>query len=146
MEYKFLVNDMPPKKDGSSSMWNKKTEVPRLISLRTAAIKAFNGAPPLEKNISLTINVYIPINNRTVGDLDNFITGICDGLMAHNINPNTKISALFSEPQLKDIYPDKPIGIIDDVEIINIQAKKIIGNCATPYYEVILQGSCNNSD
>lgn len=141
MKYKFLVQGVPPKKDGSSSMWNKKTEVPRLISLRTAALKAFNGDPPLVTNISLTLNVYIPVNNRSVGDLDNFITGICDGLMAHNINPNTKISSLFSELNLKDIYPDKPIGIIDDVEIINIQARKIIGNCTSPYYVVILQGS-----
>ena len=31
---KIKVNELPPKKDGANSMWNKEVEVDRLIKLR----------------------------------------------------------------------------------------------------------------
>jgi len=79
----FQVQDIPPKKDGANSMWGKQTEIPRLISLRSSALKAMDGRNPFNHNITLKLKFHCPINKIfRVGDLDNFITGVCDGLQA----------------------------------------------------------------
>ena len=79
---KFRVDGLPPKKDGANSMWGKRLEAERLVNLRRAALTAMEGQPPLKRDIRLTITVCVgAVNNRSVGDLDTFITGVCDGLM-----------------------------------------------------------------
>jgi hypothetical protein len=77
------IEGLPPKKDGANSMWNKPSEFERLITLRRAVCDAFNGDKPLHKDIQLRIRVHVGnMDPGQVGDLDNFITGVCDGLMA----------------------------------------------------------------
>ena len=44
-------------------------------------LKAFSGQPPLRSNIKLILKIRIPVNNRSIGDLDTFVGGVCDGLM-----------------------------------------------------------------
>lgn len=136
--YSFIVQTLPPKKDGANSMWGKELEAYRLISLRLAATKAFIDSPPLRQNIELEIIVHIPQNSRTVGDLDNFVTGVCDGLMA--CDSKSKLSAKFSFPEYQKIHPSKVIGIVDDSEVISIVAKKVFGDCSEPYYTVNISG------
>jgi len=83
MNISFQVNGLPPKKDGAQSMWGKPLEAKRLVELRQVALKALQGHPPLRSNIKLTLKIHVgPVNNRSIGDLDTFITGVCDGLMA----------------------------------------------------------------
>lgn len=136
----FTVKDLPPKKDGSQSMWGKPIEVERLIALRKAAFQALEEHQPLNSNIKLTLNIHIgPVNNRSIGDLDTFIAGVCDGLMA--AASNSKLDPIWIRPELQHIHPKETIAIVDDSHVIDIHAKKIIGNTEPPWYQVILEAN-----
>ncbi|MDP2924784.1 MAG: hypothetical protein Q8N99_00265 [Nanoarchaeota archaeon] len=129
---KIIVNGLPPKKDGANSMWNKDLEADRLISLRNEALNKIINKP-LKKNLQLNLKIYLKINNKSQGDLDNFITGICDGLMrAHD---RAEISPKFNG--FPKINPQSVNFIEDDYKILNINAKKIINrNLEKEYYEL----------
>ena len=139
MRYQFSVSALPPKKDGANSMWGKPLEAKRLVALRQAALLALNGQPLLQSNIKLNLKLHLPVNNRLIGDLDTFVTGICDGLMKRN--PRSKLhEETWGKPEYRDVHPDKVIAIMDDSQVISIQAEKIIGNTDHQWYEVILEG------
>ncbi len=140
MRFQFKVNDdFLPKKDGANSMWGKPTEVRRLIKLRLAAFSVFQSRTPLKRNIRLSLVVHVgSVNDRFTGDLDNFITGVCDGLMA--TATHSKIDTLWSNPELRDVHPNKSLAIDDDSQIVSIKAEKIIGDSNLPWYEVLLEG------
>jgi hypothetical protein len=138
VKYQFrVVGDFPPKKDGSQSMWGKRSELNRLIKLRQAAYEAFRGAAPLQENIQMILRVYVSKNDHLTGDLDNFITGVCDGLMAADDRSNI---GSWSDPNLNHIHPNKPLAIKDDCCVVSISAEKITSGDAQPWYEVILEG------
>ena len=133
--YQFTVAGLPPKKDGAYSMWNKPSEVERIRLLRHAAAKALNGDPPLAKNIRLTLRAHVgAANTRMVGDLDNFLTGICDGLQS--VHPGTPLLHEFDEI----IHPSLSVAIEGDVEVTRIDAEKVVGPVDAPYYEITLEG------
>ena len=139
MPYQFEVKGLPPKKDGANSMWGKKLESERLVALRQAALKAFSGQPLLQSNIKLTLKIHIPVNNRSIGDLDTFVTGVCDGLMKRD--PRSKLyEETWSNPEYRDVHPDIRIAIVDDSQVINIRAEKVIADIDKQWYEVILEG------
>ena len=120
-------------------MWAKPTESRRLTLLRQAATEAFAGAPPLAREIRITLRVHVgPINDERTGDLDNFITGVCDGLMP--ADPRSKLEKGWSKPEHTEIHPDRTIGIKDDSQVIQVDAKKVVGDTREPWYEVILEG------
>ena len=135
MKVQFTVHGLPPKKDGANSMWGKREEAEKIRALRLEAAAAFAGRPPLRENIKLTLRAYVGSGNtRRTGDLDNFVTGICDGLQA--ADPRAKIAADFED----HIRPTQAVGIDDDAQVIQIQATKVIEPVATPFYEVLLEG------
>jgi len=81
MKIEFQVDGKPSKKDGSNSMWGKKAEAQNLINLRNAAfIKSEETIKqPLVSRVSLELIIRAPENVlESMGDLDNFITGVCD--------------------------------------------------------------------
>ncbi len=138
MKTQFIVECLPPKKDGANSMWGKKLESERLVALRQATLQALKGQPPLQRNIKLILKIHIPVNNRSIGDLDTFVTGVCDGLMKRD--PRSKLhEETWSNPEYRDVHPDKVIAIVDDSQVISIQAEKIIGGTEQRWYEVILE-------
>ena len=138
-KYQFTVQGLPPKKDGAQSMWGKLLEAERLIELRQATLHALQGNSSLRTNIKLTLKIHIgPINDRSIGDLDTFVTGVCDGLMA--AAPGGKLHFLWNDVELNDVHPSKMIAIVDDSQVINIQAEKIIGDSKEPWYEIVLEG------
>jgi hypothetical protein len=138
--YRFEVHgSLPPKKTGERSLFSKGTEAERTIALRREALAALGGDAPLSRDIRLTLTVHCgKRNDRTVGDLDNRITGVCDALMAADSRADLHYS--FEDPGLVDIHPSRPIGMLDDVEVIEIHARKIIGDTDAPWYEVTLEG------
>ncbi len=141
--YRFKVKGLPPKKDGAQSMWGKPLEGRRLVELRQAALKAIEGFSPLQSNIRLTLKIHVgPINNRLIGDLDTFITGVCDGLMA--AAPGSKLDLTWDDKKLEHVHPSKTIAIIDDSQVVSIQAEKIIDGTAQQWYEVILEEELPN--
>jgi len=119
-------------------MWGKATEVGRLIELRQEARKQLAGGAPLRASISLVLEVHIgPRNSRAVGDLDNFVTGVCDGLQAR-----VHSSGLHPDWRLVDpgIHPDQCVAIWDDNAILSIYATKVVA-LEAPYYVVELTGA-----
>ena len=137
--YRFEVKGLPPKKDGAQSMWGKPLEARRLVELRRATLKAIEGSSPLQSNIRLTLKIHVgPTNDRRTGDLDTFITGVCDGLMA--AAPGGKLDSIWDDKKLQHVHPSKTIAIVDDSQVVSIQAEKVIGDTAQPWYEVILEG------
>ena len=116
-------------------MWGKSGEAEKIRTLRLQAVKAFGGRPPLRKNVKLILRAYVgPENTRTTGDLDSFVTGICDGLQS--ADPRAHIAVEFEDM----IHPSRSVGIVDDAEVIEIQARKIIQPTRTPFYEIVLDG------
>jgi len=129
---------LPPKKDGANSMWAKSAEVPRLIALRQAAVAAMTGRPAFRANVSLEIEVHCPVvPGQRVGDLDNFITGVCDGLMA--ADRGIKQDPRWEAPECAKVHPSKCAALIDDDAVVSITARKVVGGSA-PWYRVSLEG------
>lgn len=80
MRCEVEVAGLPPKKDGASSMWNKPVERERIKRLREAVASVVGDrVAPDEASVRLTL---VLCAERGAGDLDNFITGICDALQA----------------------------------------------------------------
>lgn len=148
---KFCVKEegkdmLPPKKGGVSSMWNKKAsraQKQKLVALRRAAHSAMDACryeAPLVRGIRLTLEVHVRSQDRVKsGDLDNFITGVCDGLSAKKGEaiPDEEFFNE-SEPALK---PSNAIAIEDDGEVIEIRAQRIddVGPQCFCWYEVKLE-------
>ena len=134
-----VEGELPPKKDGANSMWNKDVEAPRLVALRHQALEALGNEPPFSRQIRLRISIYVGRSNtRTTGDLDNFITGICDGLM--NAHPKANLHVLFRKPENAAVDPRRTIAIDDDSQIVEIHAEKLIGETGDNWYEVEISG------
>lgn len=140
MKFEFSIQDLPPKKDGANSMWRKHSELVRLGKLRIAAAAAFCGKMPLSKNIHLTLTVHIPTNTRLIGDLDNFVTGVLDGLQAAAKNTPWESHVFWSDPQFDHCRPNCCIAIKDDCEVLQINAGKVVGESEHAWYEVVLEG------
>ena len=123
MSITFKVSGKPPKKDGSSSMWGKKSEATNIINLRNAAYQARiqSNQPIFTGKTRIELNMYINQNEiENIGDLDNFITGICDALQRAdpraNIHPTIQTESIIS--------PTEPLIILTDAKVYEIHAKK----------------------
>ena len=134
-----VENELPPKKDGATSMWGKPTEARRLIALRTAALAALGDQQPFSQEIRLALRVHVGLrNDRSSGDLDNFVTGVCDGLMA--ADSRSTVHPSFEESENSTVHPAKAIAIVDDSEVTKIDAEKLSGLGKDPWYEIELEG------
>ena len=134
-------NELPPKKHGKNgSMWGNATQAKRLIALRKAAVKERGSQPCFTTGIRLTLRVHVgpqPGDDKNRGDLDNFIAGVCDGLMAAQNKPN--IHSSFDEFLGSDVHPTRTAAIQNDSEVVKIDAKKFDVD-GDSWYEVSLQG------
>jgi hypothetical protein len=133
----FDVDDLPPKKDGATSMWGKRSESDRLRALRRKAAFAFKGEDPLSSEIHLELSIWCP-NDKLLrcGDLDNFITGVCDGLMA--CSRGTPVGEEWSNEEA--IHPRRAIGMVDDSAVLEINARKHVSADGRIGYRVVLVG------
>ena len=130
---------LPPKKDGANSMWNKEAEAPRLVALRLQALEALGSTPPFSQDIRLKVSIHLSSpNTRATGDLDNFISGICDGLM--RADRCAKLHQLFSRPENATVHPQEIIAIHDDSQITEVHAYKLVGESIDDWYDVELSG------
>ena len=140
--YQVEVDGFPPKKDGAASMWNKPGEIPRLQALRQAMHEALRGATPPERDISVTLTVFVgPENTRMTGDLDSFIAGVCDGLMVrhrHGVASGMGLHDSRDEPDHAAIHPDHWCALADDSQVVEITARKVISDRL--YYRLVIEG------
>lgn len=141
-EITFTVAGLPPKKDGANSMWRKNPEVARLIALRLAAAEALGDQLPLARDIKLELVVHLARNDRSIGDLDNMVTGVLDALQRCHDNTPWKSEPAWLAPDVEHVRPDRWAVIVDDVEVVGISARKIVGDLAAgeERYEVGLEG------
>jgi hypothetical protein len=129
---------LPPKKDGANSMWGKANVRPLLKALRLAAAEAMGGRDPFDEPVELSLTVRTGATTeapelwarRSGGDLDNFITGVCDGLQAAYAGWRTS-------EEWADVpdaaQPDRPLVFTDDSWVRRIVAEAVPGDLG---YEV----------
>lgn len=104
-------------------------------ALRTAASNAMGEIPPQQQAIHLTIKIYTEAKS---GDLDNFITGICDGLQS--VHPRTLINENNWLDVPTQIHPSRPIVFLDDSCVSKIVAERIPPTDGRIFYEIIVAG------
>lgn len=123
----FTVQGLPPTNKNQQSMWGRASQAPLIISLRMQALIALNNAglnDPFKDQVSLFLSFFIqPDLIQNTGDLDNYLSGICDALQPVPKNIET-IHELFNNSDLIDIHPRKPICYYDDSQIYRLIAEK----------------------
>jgi len=111
----------------------------KLVALHRAALKAVGDSKPFVSDIRLEIEVHcLKSLGRIAGDLDNFVTGICDGLMA--ADRKIKKDSKWASAELQEIRPDRTIAIVDDSKVIEIVARKIFEDSGANWYRVSIEG------
>ena len=127
----FDVEGKPPKK----SQWN----LPSVIEFREKALQARKNKEIPEGYdgpVKLNLIVFAPNildmeykqtgdddSKKFVGDLDSFVSGICEYLQPAPTNPEIEISPLFNGKD--EIGPLVPLIIKNDSQITEIIAKKV---------------------
>jgi len=104
-----------------------------------AALEAMQGAGPFHRNISIKLEINCPRERFAgVGDLDNFVSGVGDGLMV--ASPRIRRDTRWMTDELASINPNLAIAIEDDSEVCSIMAMKETSHDGSMWYRVILEG------
>ena len=144
MRIEFKVPGYPPKKHGEKSMWARSDEAPHVASLRNEAYKArlkTGCTRHLQSFVTLELRVFVPRSKlESAGDLDNFITGVCDGLQAADPKVLPYLHEVFQEVTAKGATPEYPLLIENDAKVVSIIARKVsLDECQSLYYEVAVE-------
>jgi hypothetical protein len=127
MRIAFAVDDRPPRKRGEKSMWARADEAPLVARLRREALKQRTkaGLTTCPRVRSLELTVYAPAGQlERIGDLDSFVSGVCDGLQAAAGRVLPFLHPVFLEPGNEDIHPRIPLLIDNDARLVRIVARK----------------------
>jgi hypothetical protein len=144
MQIEFIVEGRPPKKHGEKSMWALDDEAPLIDLLRRKAYEARLRAGLRECFrclVGLEITVFVPESRlETVGDLDNFIAGICDSLQAADANIPSLHPIFHELAEDNELHPRHPILIDNDAKVVSITGKKVaIDERQTIHYKVVVK-------
>jgi hypothetical protein len=136
VRFTLSVPDVPPKKDAARSMWMKPFQVERLKRLRLAAVSAVTESGKVVPTglVHLSVHIYAP---PELGDLDSFVSGICDGLMA--AHPLVPIDPSLWSELPEEARPDRPIIFVDDRVITKIEAERHEADSFGIRYELVLE-------
>jgi hypothetical protein len=144
----FQIVQSRAKKDGANSMWSKDSEAPRIIALRKAAFDEMQNTGttgPFQSPVRLEFTLFAPRSRfnfesgNYIGDLDTFVTGICDGLQAAHRNIQVA-HRLFQSLQNTVIDFKNDLLIRNDSQVVSITANKVsIDGQQQPYYKVIVE-------
>lgn len=93
------------------------------------------GVPMPMKEIQLKLIFH---TDPKAGDLDSFISGVCDGLMAAPSGTPIDASAWFDLPV--DARPARAIAFGDDAIISKIEAERVVPKATRYWYEVAISG------
>jgi len=144
MKISFSVKGLPPNNKNNKSMWGLESQAILLVRLRMQALIARNKAgmnEPFRTPISLSLSIHaLPDQLFEMGDLDNYLSGICDALQPIPIDPKILIHELFDNPDITDINPRKPILFYDDRQIYGLTAIKKSSN-EEPYYTITIKSN-----
>lgn len=147
----FEVDGLPPNKAGGSgkSMWSNEQQARRLIALRKKALEVVKSPYTEEEDVRLRLKIHVGIPGwdtlgaedrrkalKLVGDLDNLVAGVCDGLMeAHKNTPRTSFHCSFGD-STNSVYPRKSIAFKDDSQITKIHAERVVSAGHHAWYRV----------
>lgn len=125
----FTVSGLPPNiKKNKGSMSRIQEQATRLERLQNEAFEALRSQAsdePFKDDVRLTLSVHVGFNDARdsgiwgLGDLDNFVAGVCDGLKKGD-----------SEDYV----------IFDDSKVVKIDAEKLLGPDPGSWYAVTLEG------
>lgn len=135
MRCEIEVEGLPPKKDGAASMWNKPVEIERIKRLREALCSRLNGATATtDASVRLHVTIWA---QRHKGDLDNFITGICDAIQAaHGRTPVDP--EVWGDPA-DPAHPSRFVTIRDDCMIDSIRAERRDPGASPARYRLVIE-------
>ena len=135
----FPMDGLPPNKGVKGSMWANEEQAHRLVALRKAVKKRVPRVFAGPVRLTLKVHVGIPDwdtldtdarrkDLKECGDLDNFVAGVCDGLMGLGKypHPSQELAPMFCEKENEAVHPLKPIAYEDDSQVMEISAKKVI--------------------
>lgn len=131
----FTVEGLPPIKRGSESMWGK--QIARIRQLRAAAGAKPHTPATLDQEVHLRIVVYAEVRD---GDLDGFVSGICDGLQPAPANFHSYIREEDWADLPESAQPRRALGFTDDRAISQIDAERRRAE-GMPRYEVTIRWS-----
>lgn len=125
-------------------MWARDDEAPFIVPLREKALEARSIVGldnSLRVSIALELTIFIPKSQlESAGDLDNFITGICDGLQAADSKVLPYLHPIFQEPGREGINPRYAILIENDAKVVSITAKKVaVEEDQEMYYKIAIE-------
>ena len=133
---------LPPRKQRNRSVWEKE-QASRTRALRKEAHKKLGSEGCFTGRVQLKLEVHVQgEGNRDsrLGDLDNFVSGICDALGKWDPKWGAVDPDVWPEAQDCPVHPERPIAFDDDSQVMKIDAEKWVwknsGNC----YEVVLEG------
>ena len=144
MRIEFTVRGRPPKKHGEKSMWARDDEAPSIALLREKALEARLKArlnDCFRSLVALELTVFAPSSRlESVGDLDTFIAGICDGLQAADSKVLPYLHKTFQESKQKELDPTVPLLIENDAKVVSITARKVaLDEDQEMYYTVAVE-------
>jgi len=139
-----MVKGRPPKKHGEKSMWARNDEAPFVARLREEALRSkmkLGLDDCFHSWVSLQLIVYVPISElESIGDLDNFITGVCDSLQAADPKVLPYLHKIFRESEVDELDPRYALIIDSDAKVMSVSAEKIALNEGKEvYYKVAVE-------
>lgn len=143
MRIEFTVKGRPPKKHGEKSMWARNDEAPSVLLLREKALEARSKAglnDCFRSFVALELTIFAPKSRlESVGDLDNFITGVCDGLQAADSKVLPYLHKTFKKLGPEG-DPRRALFVENDAKVVSITAKKVVSESEQDvYYKVVVE-------
>jgi hypothetical protein len=146
MRVEFKLEGLPPRRHWRQSMWGpgEDVEAARLVELRMTALEARRRAGLAEcfrSLVALDLSIFVPFSElELIGDLDNFISGVCHGLQPAPADALADLHALLAAAELREAHPRYPLLIEDDAKIGTIMARKVIVREGLPVsYQVVVE-------
>ena len=144
MRVEFIVKGLPPKKHGEKSMWARSDEAGRVANLRKEAFDARSHAGfnhPFHCLVTLELKVFVPKSElESIGDLDNFITGVCDSLQKADPKVLPYLHKVFQEVVAEEASPRHALLFENDAKVVSITARKVaLEDNQKKYYEVAVE-------
>lgn len=144
MRIEFTVRGRPPKKHGEKSMWARDDEAPLVFLLREKALEARSKVgleDCFHSFVALELVIYASRPRlESVGDLDNFITGVCDSLQAADSKVIPYLHKIFQKTKREGIDPRRPLLFDNDAKVVSIIACKVgLDDEQDMYYKVVVE-------
>jgi len=133
-----VTHEVPPRRIGARSIWAARSEIPRIVALRKAALRAMRGGSLLSGEISLMIELHVPWTAVYSADLADVVKGVCESLSS--AHPRSKLSPVWEVPELAPIHPTTCVAIVHSALVTFIYAEKVPYYRGGSWYRIILGG------